>query len=877
MSTAEFKVRRSRPRPEPSQGLVNQPSLGQGAAPPSIFPLLRKVEQIVMPVWPLQDYVAVNPWAGLAGENFLDARRLLREVSDGELLLPLDHYRGEFQSGQLAGEDIQAALAEVEARTEPGQFAELSTAVWQALKQNRPEQAAEFTTEGGAASRRPAKVRPRLQTVTELADLLSDWSWTDWLQEELTRFCSGYFDFGQAIWMAPGQKDGMWSAWRRQARHDRNPACWGLSEVRNLAGSLPADAPEAIALLLEALQVPELWQERWLKCEVLAMPGWFAWARQRGGWTQTGEDCNREFAGLLAIRLVYEVALARSLNLTIAWAADEQLQGKDSDACAAEDEQAEVRAILLRASELRYRRRLLAALRVNRPEAEVEPPPVRPLAQMVFCIDVRSERIRRNLEALAPDVKTSGFAGFFGMPFEYRRLNAAAGSGGEAQLPVLLQPQFAVQEELIETNQRQQEMALEARQRFRLWSSAWKRFQTSLASCFPGVETTGWAGGWKMMFRSLGGSPDRASADEVAGWPGVNRDRLGPGLRGLNAQGWSTTRQIDLAESLLRNLGLVENFPRLVVLCGHRCEVENNPLRAALDCGACGGHSGEANARFAAILLNQEFVRRGLGERGIMIPADAWFVAAVHQTTSDELEFPDQDSIPFSHAKEFTKLRELCRQAGELVATERGVVQGLGTLETIRQRASDWSQVRPEWGLVGNAAFVAGPRELTRGANLDGRVFLHDYDHRLDDQGKVLELILTAPLIVASWINLQYYASAVDPASYGSGCKTIHNVVGKFGVLAGSGSDLQVGLPWQSVAVGTELRHSPLRLQAVVAAPRQRIDKVIAGHQHLCELLSGGWIHLSALDDQRFWQWEAEGQWRPLEPEFGSQQSKCGN
>jgi hypothetical protein len=293
--------------------------------------------------------------------------------------------------------------------------------------------------------------------------------------------------------------------------------------------------------------------------------------------------------------------------------------------------------------------------------------------------------------------------------------------------------------------------------------------------------------------------------------------------------------------------------------------VTNNPLQASLDCGACGGHSGEANARFAALLLNQEFIRRELVERGIKIPSDTFFTAAVHQTTSDELEFPDADQIPFTHAKDLSRLQELCRRAGELTALERGERLQLGSREEIVRRAQDWSEVRPEWGLAGNAAFIAGPRELTRGSDLAGRAFLHDYDWRRDEQGRVLELILTAPLIVASWINLQYYASAVDNRRYGSGCKTIHNVVGKFGILSGVESDLQTGLPWQSVAVGRQLQHQPLRLQAVIAAPREMIDRVVAKHQHLRELLSGEWIHLLSIETQARWQWRGDGQWAIIE------------
>jgi uncharacterized protein YbcC (UPF0753/DUF2309 family) len=317
-------------------------------------------------------------------------------------------------------------------------------------------------------------------------------------------------------------------------------------------------------------------------------------------------------------------------------------------------------------------------------------------------------------------------------------------------------------------------------------------------------------------------------------------------------------------------MGLKENFARLVVFCGHCSEVTNNPLKASLDCGACGGHSGEANARFAALLLNQEFIRRDLAERGIQIPSDTFFTAAVHQTTSDEVEFPDSEQVPFSHAKDLARLQECCRRTGELVARERGERLQLGNREEILRRCRDWSEVRPEWGLAGNATFIVGPRELTRESDLAGRAFLHDYDWRRDEQGQVLELILTAPLIVASWINLQYYASTVDNRRYGSGCKTIHNVVGKFGILSGAESDLQTGLPWQSVAIGSRLQHKPLRLQAVVVAPRERIDRIVAQHQHLRELLCGDWIHLLAIESEAVWQRLVNGQWVCVEKNAAS-------
>jgi uncharacterized protein YbcC (UPF0753/DUF2309 family) len=52
--------------------------------------------------------------------------------------------------------------------------------------------------------------------------------------------------------------------------------------------------------------------------------------------------------------------------------------------------------------------------------------------------------------------------------------------------------------------------------------------------------------------------------------------------------------------------------------------------------------------------------------------------------------------------------------------------------EGIRARSRDWSQVRPEWGLAGNACFIVAPRARIKHLDLGGRSFLHDYDWQAD-------------------------------------------------------------------------------------------------------------------------------------------------
>jgi uncharacterized protein YbcC (UPF0753/DUF2309 family) len=332
----------------------------------------------------------------------------------------------------------------------------------------------------------------------------------------------------------------------------------------------------------------------------------------------------------------------------------------------------------------------------------------------------------------------------------------------------------------------------------------------------------------------------------------------------LEYQGVGKSQQVDLAESILRGIGIVDNFARLIVFCGHGSQVENNPLKAGLDCGACGGHSGEANARLAAMLFNQQHVRQTLVERGIRIPEDTLFVAALHNTTTDKLDFFDTHQIPPSHQGDLERLQRYADLASQQARCERLTVLPGKNTEDLLRRSQDWSEVRPEWGLAGNAAFIAAPRELTEEFSLDGRVFLHSYDHNLDPHLTVLEQIMSAPLVVANWINMQYYASTVDPIHFGSGNKTVHNVVGQFGIFSGNGGDLKTGLPWQSVHDGERYQHHPLRLLAVIAAPRKSIQEVILKHQNVTELLANGWMHLVAIEDGNIYRYSQRQEWQEI-------------
>ncbi len=783
----------------------------------------------IAPLFPLQSFVAVNPFLGLAERPLEDAAALMGRVAGARLTMPRAFYRQALASGRLTLEDIRAALA---TSGSGGSGPADAEAIVAALKATGPE----------AAAQAP------LPTVAGVAATITGRDWEGFVTERLSAFAADAFDAGQASWPAPWRAHGLLAAWRASAKVDLTPEIAGLAGFRRVVAALPDRAEDVLAAAAARLGLSDRMLADYFHRLLMTVGGWAGHARWRLWQAELAGGGDRTLVELLAVRATFDVAVheafATAPGFAPAWAEARTGFEPAGAAAAAGAAALATDAILQLALERAWQRALFAQLGTPVPAPRT---PVRPAVQAVFCIDVRSEVFRRALESTTPDVQTAGFAGFFGLPAAVVPFGESTAS---ARCPVLLRPSLLVCEEPAvpsAADAPRRRHHLEHLAGLKAWRAAWQAFRSAAVSAFTFVETAGLTYAGRLVARSLpaGTAKSKGAAKAL---------KTAFALQTAEAAPLAVAALVDLAEGVLRAMSMTGGFARLVLLAGHGATTANNPYAHGLDCGACGGQSGEVSARVAAALFNDPAVRAGLAGRGIAIPDDTLFVAGLHDTTTDTVALYEADAAADGHRADLARLAGWLALAGRRARAERaallGIAPGRAVDAAVVARSGDWSQVRPEWGLARCAAFIAAPRERTLGRDLDGRVFLHTYDWRDDRDFATLKLILTAPVIVASWINLQYYASSVDNRVFGSGNKVLHNVVGTLGVLEGTGGDLRTGLPVQSVHDGEGLVHEPLRLSVLVEAPVAAINAVIESHEGLRQLVDNGWLHLFAIGSE---------------------------
>ncbi len=773
----------------------------------------------IVSAWPLDSFIAVNPLAGRESHPFDTAT-----TPHAATARPVSAYLADLQRGRITIADLEEALLE-----------------------RIPELADQDLPIGGTTVSAASVAALDMQLVAvDQAPAPVSVSTLSWVDEYLAVWVATYL-CPDPVWPMPHRSDGFYQAWHALAR--LGPSL--PRRVRRTLTTFPQHPDTALARALERLNITAADIPDVLRTELEHLPGWVGHIKWRA--EHVGDI---DLVSYLAVRFTLRAALglsptadqtaqAEQATQTSAqfWVRAEHVAGALTHSRPNREDIAAVARMLAthpithhrhtwqKAYELNYRTTLLSQLRGTGAAPEC------PKVQVVMCIDPRSEGLRRHLEH-DPTVETFGFAGFFGVPIRFARYQAR---GAINSLPALLSARHHITER--PARQEQARKFIEAGKFRDALQHAVHTADSITATPFAFAETAGWFYGAASILRTL--SP-RGHARLSRALTPSPRDVVSEVTIG---DAFTLQERAAMAETAVRMMGMTQ-FAPLVVLTGHGSESENNLYQSALDCGACGGNPGRANARAAAAVFNDPEVRVLLTDRGIPIPAGTFFVAAEHNTVTDLITLLDRHLIPENHSSLSRQFETLQRTAADQLVTERatdlpGASPRLSPAR-LRGRGYDWAEVYPELGLAGNAAMIIGPRTMTRGVDLGRRVFLHSYLTQLDPTGTALETIMTAPLVVAQWINHQYYFSALNPDTLGAGTKTVHNAIGTLGVISGHSGDLRRGLPWQSVGLGKKLFHEPMRLTVIVEAPLARIGDIISRNQVLRDLFDNDWVTLTA-------------------------------
>ena len=644
------------------------------------------------------------------------------------------------------------------------------------------------------------------------------------LDRVMVKWLSLFLDEGLAEWEMPGKEQGFYGAWRALAAFDGE---LGIKEIKEL----PKTSELALERILKGISKEEY--TPLFRHHLAALPGWTGYINHRitskSLWQQAYPITLTDY---LAVRL----QVAHHLKLPLSPVLEPAKK---------EDATAQLQYIWLKAWENSFQEHLLGVVEKETTSTTQSSRRVStPAAQMVFCIDTRSELIRRNVESKG-DYETFGYAGFFGIAMDYTHLEDGI---TRKSCPPIVSSAYVVSE----SHQPKKAAALKTftkkNERFKFGEYFLKRMKNMLPSAFGYVEGSGVFYGISTLMRTL--APRylyKVKAKNTTHYEHF----CDPQLHLSNATDGelqiSTADKVAIVKSAFTLTGW-KDFAPLVLFIGHGSHSVNNPFGSSLDCGACAASPGRQNARMLAKLANLPEVRMQLAENhNIVIPNSTLFIGAEHNTTTDEIVLFDAE-VPESHQKQLAIVKTDLYKAQQ-TATQERLGANKNSISAAQQKANHWGETRPEWGLAKNAGFIIAPRTLTKHQNLAGRCFLHSYAWESDMEGSALEGILQGPMVVTQWINNHYYFSTVDNDTFGGGSKITHNITGKYGVVQGNGGDLKMGLPLQSVNYADKgMYHQPLRLSVLVQAPLERVNDILARNEHLKTLLDNEWIYLMVMD-----------------------------
>ncbi|NEV93978.1 DUF2309 domain-containing protein [Psychroflexus sp. YR1-1] len=753
--------------------------------PDTIHQKIETASHVIGKTWPLYAFVTSNPLTGYENEPFKEATLRAEQLAGGHLLPEVSVFRNAWEKGEIDQQELKAL----------------------------------FKKNGVAFSPEESL----LQMEATHAEYLNSSHEVDRL---LIKWLVAFMDEGLAEWSMPNKEKGFYKAWKSLVRYDKE------FRLKPLV-ALPDESSDFLKELLEEFSEDD--QLKLFEHHLAALPGWTGYIKYRA---ETNSEWQKKFSITLEDYLAVRLCIASQLNFDLL-PAQPIAQKKN--------EKRELQYAWLKAWELTWQKRMSKDLDTLLKTSQETPASNQeaqaPDAQLVFCIDTRSELIRRHIESQG-NYETFGYAGFFGIAMDYTNLSNGI---TKKSCPPILASAYKVSEQPKSEHQQEAKTYHQRQKKEKFTHYFLKRMKHMLPSAFGYVEGSGFFYGILLFLRTI--VPGKLYNPRRTENRSFER-HFNPQLHAVNETSSSDEIRLEERTAIVKSafdLMGWKTFSPIVLFVGHGSHSANNPFGSSLDCGACAASPGRHNARMLAKLANQPDVREALKASGIHIPSTTFFVGAEHNTTTDEILLFDAER-PETHKAQLANLKARLHQAQASATSER-LGKSENSIKAAHIKTNDWSETRPEWGLAKNAGFIVGPRALSKSINLKGNCFLHSYDWEMDPEGQALEGIMQGPMVVTQWINNHYYFSSVDNDNYGGGSKITHNVTGRFGVMQGNGGDLKRGLPLQSVnETDQKAYHQPLRLSVYIQAPLERINGILKKNANLKSLLDNEWIYLLIID-----------------------------
>jgi len=355
-----------------SNPLLNTPAVH------SLQDVMREACTRFAPSWPLDRAIAVNPWWEMRSQTFPQVAAKLSILGSINCLMPADYYKQHWGSSILS-EHLGYAKSElVIDATEDQLLAALDTS---------------------------ATARPWLNFVDYLdamPEQRSKMAWHAEVQQQISQFCGAFFQYPERMGGETSQRQSLFHSWREVMGLDKGIGIvMGARQITQLVQLLPQSVPEAYVAFQEEVlegQVDPSACADYATSLLLDVNGWTSWlAYQVWQDNLVGND-NDLIEQLLAIRLSWELLLWR--HLQISSAADYDLIKRQFLAQFGRLESRYEKAMHNQQLLWVWHRALEYSYQVSLTQKLLEASPSQtgaPTLQAAFCIDVRSEPMRRAL------------------------------------------------------------------------------------------------------------------------------------------------------------------------------------------------------------------------------------------------------------------------------------------------------------------------------------------------------------------------------------------------------------------------------------------------------------------------------------------------